>query len=128
MKLEFTLTAQFSASPEQVYDAWLDGPLHSQMTGSPATGSKEVGEAFTASDDYIRGKNVELVPNEKIVQSWRTIEFDQDDEDSRLEIDLKPSTEGCELTLKHSNIPEGHIEYEQGWVDHYFDPMQAYFK
>lgn len=129
MKIEFTITAKLSASTEQVYDAWLDGPLHSEMTGGPATGSKQVGAAYSAWDNYISGKNVELIPNQKIVQTWRTTEFDPSDEDSRLEIDLKPSAKGgCELTLKHSNIPEGHIEYKQGWVEHYFQPTQEYFK
>ena len=126
---QFALSVVLSASPKQVYSAWLDGQKHGEMTGGPATGSDQIGAVHSAWDHYISGKNVELIQNQKIVQTWRTTEFATSDEDSRLQIDLKPSAEGgCELTLKHSNIPEGHTEYEQGWVDHYFEPMKEYFK
>ena len=129
MKIQFTLTTQLSATPEQVYNAWLDGSQHGQMTGGEASASKQVGADHAAWNEYISGRNTELVENKKIVQTWRTTEFDEKDEDSHIEIDLKHSTSGgCLLTLRHSNIAEGHLEYEQGWVDHYFKPMQDYFK
>ena len=35
---------------------------------------------------------------------------------------------GTKLTLVHENIPEGQSDaYEQGWHEHYFAPMKAYF-
>jgi hypothetical protein len=32
------------------------------------------------------------------------------------------------LTLIHNNIPKGQSDYEQGWINHYFEPMKTYFK
>ena len=126
--MEFKITTFFAASPSEIYKAWLTGDEHAAMTGAPATGKPELGAEFTAWDGYISGKNLELTRDELIVQSWRTTEFAENDEDSLVEVYLKPAEDGCELTLVHSRIPEGQPDYEQGWHDHYFAPMRECFK
>jgi len=125
--MEFTLTAQFPVPASEIYSSWLNGDQHAAMTGAPATGKAEIGAEFTAWDGYISGKNMELVSDEKIVQAWRTTEFMDNDDDSILEIHLKPADGGCELTLIHSRIPDNQPDYEQGWYDHYFTPMKDCF-
>ena len=127
MKESLELSATFKASPQDIYEAWLDGDQHSGMTGGEATGIALEGTEFTAWDGYITGKNLSLSSNRKIVQSWRTSEFADTDEDSHLEIHLESHGDGCRVTLIHTNIPEGQTQYEQGWVNHYFTPMQDYF-
>jgi activator of HSP90 ATPase len=69
-----------------------------------------------------------LISNQEIVQSWRTSEFTDNDEDSKLIIRFKEIESGTALTLIHSNIPEGQTQYKQGWIDHYFIPMKQYFE
>jgi len=129
MKKSFTLTAKFPASPKEIYEAWLDSDAHSAMTGgSPTIMSNEEGKPFAAHNANLWGKNLELVPNKKIVQTWRTIGFKSTDEDSQIEVLLEEVKEGTLLTLNHSNIPEQEIHVEQGWVSHYFEPMTTYFK
>lgn len=129
MKKSFTLTAKFPASPKEVYEAWLDSDAHSAMTGgSPTIMSNEEGQPFAAHNAYLWGKNLELVPNKKIVQTWRTTGFKSTDEDSKIEVSLEEVKEGTLLTLKHTNVPEQEIHVEQGWVSHYFEPMTSYFK
>jgi activator of HSP90 ATPase len=127
MAIEFVVLALFPASAEEVYDAWLSSKGHSGMTGSPATISAVVGGEFDAWDGYIHGKNLELVPGKRIVQSWRTSEFSTDEPDSRIEITLEPIGDKTKLTLKHTGLPPHGGQYEQGWVESYFDPMQEYF-
>jgi len=122
------LKVYFNATPQEIFDAWLDSDLHSQMTGGHANCSNIVGDSFSAWDGYISGNNIELLESKKIVQSWRTSEFSQNDEDSILVIELNKTKEGTELLLSHKNIPEGQTQYEQGWFDHYFDPMKEFFK
>jgi hypothetical protein len=34
---------------------------------------------------------------------------------------------GTRLTLKHTNLPDHGMQYKDGWVEHYFEPMKAYF-
>lgn len=128
MKESLNMEEHFSVSPETLYTSWLDSTLHTEMTGAEAKIDQKVGGVFTAWDGYIEGKNIELIPNKKIVQEWRTTEFAESDENSRLEIVLEPEEEGTKLTLIHTNIPEGQKEnYEQGWLDYYFQPMKEYF-
>ena len=52
----------------------------------------------------------------------------ENDEDSKLIIELKKVKEGTQLTLIQTNIPEGQTQYKEGWEEHYFEPMNAYFK
>jgi uncharacterized protein YndB with AHSA1/START domain len=42
------------------------------MTAGEANISDAVGAEFSAWDEYITGRNLELVPGERIVQAWRT--------------------------------------------------------
>jgi len=97
------------------------------MTGGKAKVSAKVGESFQAWDGYITGKNLILEPGKRIVQSWRTSEFKDSEEDSQIELSLEPVKEGTKLTLRHTNLPANGEQYEQGWVDNYFAPMKAYF-
>jgi uncharacterized protein YndB with AHSA1/START domain len=77
---------------------------------------------------YIQGANLELEPNRRIVQAWRTTDFPPGSPDSRLEILFKTVKNGTEMTLIHSGLPDGQGKgYEQGWIDYYFTPMQEYF-
>ncbi len=127
MENQFTLKVRLAAPPEIIYTAWLDGKKHGEMTGSAATGWPEVGSYFTAWDGYISGNNLELVPFNKILQSWRTTDFKEEEVASLLEIRIEAWGDGSELTLIHTGIPEGETDYKQGWIDFYFEPMKKYF-
>ena len=127
MKESIELSKTFNSKASEIYSAWLDSKKHTEMTGGEATCSTEVGAAFSAWDGYIEGSNKSLVPNKEIIQNWRTSEFKDTDEDSELIIRLKDIDGTCELTLIHTNIPEGESQYEQGWIEHYFEPMSKYF-
>lgn len=129
MKKTFTLKTTIPASPETVYSAWMDSEEHAAMTGgSPAIINNEIDKPFTAHNAYLWGKNLELVPNQKIVQTWRTTGFKSTDEDSQIKVTFEGQKGETLLTLTHSNIPSQEEHVEQGWVTHYFEPMQAYFK
>src|SRR6516225_840547 len=124
----FTLTTTIPASPQEVYEAWLDSVVHSDMTGSEASMSEETGAQVSAWDGYITGRNLELVPGERIVQSWRTTQFTDEHEDSQIIVTLKAVEDGTLLTLEHTNVPDAQRSYEEGgWQEHYFDPMKDYF-
>jgi uncharacterized protein YndB with AHSA1/START domain len=125
---DFKLTCTLPATPEAVYDAWLDSAAHSAMTGDAAKIAKRVGGAYSAWDGYITGKTVELIPGKRIVQSWRTSEFAPRDPDSTIAVELAPAKAGARLTLIHNGVPDGQTAYENGgWQDSCFAPMKAYF-
>ena len=69
MSVEFEISVVFDASPEVIYDTWLDSEGHAAMIGSAALASQEVGGEFTAHDGYISGKNLELVSGRLVRQT-----------------------------------------------------------
>ncbi len=75
-----------------------------------------------------KGKNLELERPNRLLQSWRTSDFEQNDTDSRLEILFEKDGDGTRVTLVHTDIPEGQGKnYESGGVDSYIDPMDRFF-
>jgi activator of HSP90 ATPase len=63
------------ATPDEVYDAFMEAKKHSAFTGSKATSDPKVGGEFTAWDGYISGSNLELVKGKEIVQEWSTTDW-----------------------------------------------------
>jgi uncharacterized protein YndB with AHSA1/START domain len=128
MPYAFTLTATIPASAQEIYAAWLDSRGHTEMTGGEARMSDALGAEVVAWDGYIKGRNLELVPGKRIVQSWRTKEFTDEHDDSIITVTLEEVAGGTLLTLVHSKVPDAHKSYERGgWQDHYFEPMKKYF-
>jgi activator of HSP90 ATPase len=124
----FKVSTELPASPQDVYDAWLDRDGHSAMTQSPATASTEIAGIFTAHDGYINGINIELDEGRRVLQTWRTSQFEGTDPDSSIEVTFEASSTGTLLTLSHWNIPADQAEgYRSGWQDFYFTPMLEYF-
>lgn len=118
-----------SASPEEVYDAFIDPKKHAAFTGAEATCDPRVGGEFTAWDGYIKGKNLELEKGKRIVQEWSTSEWPEDYPPSRLELTFAKVDSGTELTMVHSDVPASQAdEYRQGWIDNYWDLLKEYFQ
>jgi activator of HSP90 ATPase len=117
------------ATPDEVYDAFMDPQKHSDFTHTHTTGSREEGGEVSASDGYISARNVELIKGKKIVQEWTTSEWPTGYPPSTLELDLKKVAEGTELTMTHSKVPEEQADdYAEGWNEYYWNPMVEYFQ
>jgi activator of HSP90 ATPase len=128
MGYDFELSDVLPASSREVYAAWMSTDGHTAMTGATAKVDPRPGGAFVAWDGYINGKTVALEPGRRIVQTWRTSEFQDSDPDSQIEVLLEPVDGGTRLTLHHRNVPDGQFGYERGgWQESYFEPMKDYF-
>jgi activator of HSP90 ATPase len=72
----------------------------------------------------IQGANLELVPDRKIVQSWRYGDW-PDDHYSRVTSLLKGVPNGTHLTFTQTGVPDEFYEdIAQGWKDYYWGPMR----
>ena len=127
MTIEFRISDLIPAPPEKIYHSWLDSESHSLMTGGKAEVSDKIGGEFSAWDGYISGKNLELNPPLRIMQTWRTSEFEETDPDSILEITFILEGKETRVTIRHTELPEHGMQYQQGWIDAYFTPMKKYF-
>jgi activator of HSP90 ATPase len=118
-----------SATPNEVYNAFMDFKKHSEFTGSKAEGKSVVGGEFSAWDGYIQAKNLELEKGKRIVQEWVTSEWPKDFPPSRLELTFKDLGGKTEITMVHSDVPAMQkADLRQGWIDFYWEPLKNYFK
>jgi activator of HSP90 ATPase len=118
-----------TATPRDVYRAFLSSKEHSEFTGSNSRCSARVDGRFTAWNRYISGKNIELVKNKKIVQEWKTTEWPEGYEPSILTISLEDYGNGTLLIMIQTKVPASQYEeYNQGWYESYWDPMNEYFR
>ena len=128
MSYDFEVSDIIPASCEEIFRAWMSSDAHTLMTGAEAEIDPRVGGEFTAWDGYISGTTVKLEPFSRIVQSWRTSEFEESGQDSQIEVTLTPTDGGTLLTIRHISVPDGHRGYENGgWLENYFEPMRRYF-
>ena len=75
-------SVRFKASPATLFEMYLDSKEHSAATGGKANLSRKVGGAFTAWNKMLRGRNLAIIPNRMIVQTWRSVNFKPSDPDS----------------------------------------------
>jgi activator of HSP90 ATPase len=128
MKDSLEISVVLNESPEKLYNDWLNSDAHTNFTESPARIDPSPDGEFSAWEGYIYGKNKLLEPFRRIVQTWRTTEFSENEDDSILEVIFEGKGAKTRLILKHSNIPEGQgNDYKQGWKDFYFDPMVKFY-
>ena len=64
----------FPVSPERVYELLTDSAEFAAASGMPARIKASEGAAFSIFGGYIQGRQIELVPGERIVQSWRGVD------------------------------------------------------
>jgi activator of HSP90 ATPase len=117
---------ELKASPQRIYGILLDSKQFAAFTGMPANIDAAVGGAFSMFGGMIVGRNVELVPNQRIVQAWRPTHWDSGVY-SLVKFELKPQGSGTLLILDHTGFPEG--EYDslfKGWGSHYWEPLKKY--
>ncbi len=121
-------TVTFKVPPHEVYEALMDPAKHAAFTGSAAQINREQGGDYTAYDGYISGKNLELIPDRKIVQSWRAVDWDEG-YFSKITFELTSIPEGTRLDFVHEDVPDGtEEEFTQGWIDNYWEPMKRYLE
>ncbi len=117
-------TATFKVSAHDVYEALMDAKKHAVFTGGKATISRKVGGKFSVFDGYAEGKNVELIPDKKIVQTWRASDWPEGHY-SRVTFMLEESDGKTKLTFTQSDVPdEQSADISQGWRDYYWKPMK----
>jgi activator of HSP90 ATPase len=125
----------FKASRKRVYEALTDakqfdkviqlsGVMQAMHLGDkPAEISREVGGAFALFGGYITGRHVELVPNERIVQAWRTGGWPTGVY-SIAKFELVEQGAGTRIVFDHTGFPKGEAEtLASGWKAHYWEPL-----
>ncbi len=116
MDQDYELWGDLPATPEEVYEAWLDPDRHPALRDNPP------------AEGFGRGRPLALEPGRRIVQAWHTVGFPEDAPESRVEVVLDAIAGGTRVTLRHSDVPSGGRQRaERGWHEYYLDPLRLYF-
>ena len=126
----------FKASPKLVYEALTDAKQFQRiqvlggeiatadLEAKPAQISQEPGGTFSLFGGYIVGRQIELVPNQRIVQAWREITWSPGIF-SIARFELKEQGSGTKLIFDHTGFPAGAGEHlAVGWKANYWDPLE----
>ncbi len=126
--LQQTITIQ--ASPHEVYEALMDTKKFITFTGDHAHINRGVGGNFTAFNGYVKGKNMELIPDQKIVQEWKADEEGwPQNHFSIITITLTPAGEGTRLDFIQDKLPQQCAEaITKGWEEYYWQPLKQYLE
>lgn len=117
-------TRTFKATPHEVYELLMDSRKHSRLTGSKAVISRKVGGKFSVYEGEIEGTNLELVPDERLVQSWRYHDWPVGHY-STATFSLKEFQGGTRLTFAQTGVPDEHYDdIKRGWREYYWAPMK----
>jgi activator of HSP90 ATPase len=112
---------------ESVYELYMNAQLHSLIIDGPVEITEKVGSSFNAFKGYITGKNLQLVKNQLIVQSWRGSDWDKNDADSAFLISLEQNVNDTVLNMVHANVPDDKAKsLDKGWHDHYWNPWKQH--
>jgi len=117
-------TVTFKATPHQVYETLMDSKKHAELVGAEARINKKVGTKFSIYGGEIEGVNLELVPDRRIVQSWRYSDWPEGHY-SKATFLLEEIKGGTKLTFTQTDVPENlYQDVAQGWKDYYWQPMK----
>jgi activator of HSP90 ATPase len=116
----------FKASPHRIYDILLDSKQFAAFSGEPAEISREPGGVFSMFGGQIVGRNVELVPDRRIVQAWRPASWDPG-EYTIAKFELKQDGSHTKIVLDHTGFHEGDFaHFDPGWRMRYWEPLAKY--
>jgi activator of HSP90 ATPase len=123
----------FNVSPERIYNALLDTKQFCEFTaqsGMFSANSAKIdpseGGAFSLFDGHITGRNVELAPNKRIVQAWRSGDWPEGVY-SIARFELKAQGSGTHLVFDHTGFPVNMRDHlAAGWTEHYWEPLKKY--
>jgi activator of HSP90 ATPase len=123
------------ASPDRLYKALLDSKQFSEFSAQSSEFSvksakidKVAGGAFSLFDGHIIGRNVELIPNQRIVQAWRVVDWPAGVY-SIVKFELNSQGSGTHLVFDHTGFPEKWRDHlAAGWQSHYWDLLTKYLR
>ena len=129
----------FKAGRKRVYEALTDAKQFERVVQlssavksgmapakPPAEISREPGGAFSFFGGYLTGRQIELVPNERIVQVWRAGSWDPGSY-SLAKFVFTEQGSGTKLIFDHTGFPLGQAEHlAEGWRINYWEPLAKF--
>jgi hypothetical protein len=115
------------APAASLFEMYVDPVRHAAITGAPVTISDQAGAPFQAFNGALSGAMLRVVPRHLVIQSWRSINFNDGDPDSTLILAFTPEFMNGRIDLVHLDVPvQDYQGVTDGWETHYWDPWRRY--
>lgn len=109
---------------EQSRPIWTTNLPDPAFVATADSGCCEPGGAFSLFGDYIVGRQIELVPDLRIVQAWRVASW-APGVYSVTRCELLERGSATQLVFDHTGFPAGTAQdLASGWYAHYWEPMR----
>jgi uncharacterized protein YndB with AHSA1/START domain len=116
----------FRATPQELFELYMDSRKHSRATGAPAKISRKTGGHWRAHGGRIGGTNLLIIPGKMVVQVWRA-GFWKKEEVSILVLKFSKSRGGGRVDLVHAGVPAHDFKgVREGWRKYYWKPWRKY--
>jgi activator of HSP90 ATPase len=129
----------FKAPRKRVYETLLDAKQFDKLVhlgvamqsgmslgNSPTQISGAEGGSFSLFGGHILGRQVELVPNQRIVQAWRVADWAAGIY-SIAKFEFADDPAGTKIIFDHSAFPKGlGAHLAAGWRGNYWEPLQKF--
>jgi len=120
-------TVRLPASPDELFDSYLDPKRHAALTGKPVQIAAAPGSEVRAFDGMLSGRIVAVVPKRLIVQTWRSGTWSPQDADSVLVLSFSGDRAYGQIDLVHVNIPDRDFDdVDAGWEKFYWAPWRKF--
>jgi len=120
-------TVRLPASPDDLFDSYLDPERHAAITGQPVQISPKPGSEFRAFDGALSGRVVAVVPKRLIVQTWRASHWKKEDVDSVLVLAFSGDRAYGQIDLVHVNVADHDFkDVSEGWEKYYWAPWRKH--
>ena len=118
---------EYKASPARIYQVLLSSKDFTAFSGAAAEIDPNPGGTFSMFAGLVVGRNVELVPDHRIVQAWRLSKEFPEGTYSLVKFELKEVNSQTRIVLDHTGFPEGHFDHlDTGWHSHYWEPLRKF--
>ena|ERR1700758_5147374 len=116
-----TDTAQFDKVIE------ISGAKKVKALGTEPTAiSTDAGGTFVLFGGHIVGRQIDLVPGQRIVQAWRVVDWEPGVY-SIARFELKDQEDGTRIVFDHTGFPKGlGSPLAEGWRLHYWEPLEKF--
>jgi len=123
-EVDFYSSPIAAANAAILYDAFLDERQVGAFSGAPARIDRTPGGSFKIFGGRITGRNIELIPDRRIVQAWR-LETWPAGVYSIVRFELTETDSGVHLVLEQTGFPpEDREALTANWPKQYWEPMR----
>lgn len=113
---------EYDAPISEVWKALVDQQTIEDWGGGPVVMDASVGTEFSLWGGDVYGKNLEVIPEKKLIQDWYGGQWDKP---SKATFELSTRCGKTTINLSQTDVPDDEVaDIDAGWDDYYLGPIK----